>query len=224
MAHHRNLAAAFIVAAAVPVIAPARADGFDARPITIETRDGPGSIVITNPGDRAIYLETRVFDWSQDAAGQNVLSESDTAIASPPATRVGPHATYNLRVKLPPGAPGRERAFRVVIEQIPDRDSIRAGQIVFALTQSLPAFVEPGEMSPPVLRARLLDALHILITNEGARRARIADITQNNRVVAQGLVGYALGHSSLAVALRSEVHPGELDFVTDLGRRAIDIR
>ena len=39
--------------------------------------------------------------WSQDVAGQNVLAESETAIASPPATWVGPHSTYNLRVKLP---------------------------------------------------------------------------------------------------------------------------
>ncbi|MDQ2802218.1 MAG: fimbria/pilus periplasmic chaperone [Pseudomonadota bacterium] len=176
MAYHRTLAAAVVLAAAaLTATLPARADGFDARPVTIETRDGLGSIVITNPGDRRIYLETQVYDWSEDAAGQNVLAESDTAIASPPAMWVGPHSTYNLRVKLPGGAPGQERAFRVMIRQLPNRSDIRAGHIVFALTQSLPAFAEPADMPPPALGGRFTDGRHILISNDGGRRARIAN-------------------------------------------------
>ncbi len=106
MAPHLPLAAALLAAAAASA-APAHAGGFDARPVTIETRDGLGAVAVTNPGDRKIYLETESFEWTQDAAGQNVLTESDAAIASPPAMWVGPHSTYNPRLKLPGGAPGR---------------------------------------------------------------------------------------------------------------------
>ena len=62
----RTLAAA--AALAVSIIMPpppARASGFDARPVTIETRDGMASVVITNPGDRRIYLEAQIYDWSR---------------------------------------------------------------------------------------------------------------------------------------------------------------
>lgn len=225
MASNRSLAAAAILAAAVIIVSPpAHADGFDARPVTIETRDGLASIVLTNPGDRKIYLETQVYDWSQDAVGQNVLVESETAIASPPATWVAPHSTYNLRVRLPSGAPGQERAFRITIKQLPDRSDIQAGRIVFALTQSLPAFVEPAGLGPPSLRGRFIDPRRILISNDGVRRARIANISQDGRVVAPGLIGYALGRSNLAIVLPAAVRPGAIEVETDVGRRTIEVR
>ena len=206
------------------VSSSAYADGFDARPVTIETRDGLASIVLTNPGDRKIYLETQVYDWSQDAAGQNVLIESETAVASPPAMWVAPHSTYNLRVKLPAGAPGQERAFRVMIKQLPDRSDIQAGRIVFALTQSLPAFVEPADLGPPSLRGRFIDPRRVLISNDGVRRARIANISQDGRVVASGLIGYALGRSALAIVLPESIHPGIIEVETDVGRRTMEVR
>jgi len=224
MALNQSLVAAAVLAAAAMTALPAQAEGFDARPVTIETQDGLASIVLTNPGDRKIYLETQVYDWSQNAAGQNVLVESDTAIASPPAMWVAPRSTYNLRVKLPGGAPGQERAYRVMIKQLPDRSDIQAGRIVFALTQSLPAFVEPTEARPPSLRGRFIDARRILIANDGGRRARLANISQDNRVVAPGLIGYALGRSALTIVLPASVHPGTIEVETDAGRRTIEVR
>lgn len=211
-------------ACALMLATTARADGFDARPVTIETRNTVGSVVITNPGERKIYLETQIYDWSQDAAGHDVLAESETAVASPPATWVGPHSTYNLRIRLPAGAPGQERAFRVQIKQLPDRSDIVAGQITFALTQNLPAFAEPAGMTPAVLRGQFIDAKHILIVNDGGRRARLADIVQDGHLIAPGLIGYALSHSTVAVALSSPMHPGNVEVGTDSGKRTLDVR
>jgi len=224
--HLRSFMAAVTMGAAFMALvsSPARADGFDARPVIIETRDGLGAIVITNPGDRRIYLETIVYDWSQDVAGHDVLAEADAAIASPPAMWVGPHSTYNLRVRLPVSEGGRERAYRVLIKQLPDRSDITAGRIVFALTQSLPAFAEPADLQPPALRGRLVDARHILISNDGGRRARIANIAQDGHIVAPGLNGYALSHSAVEILLPSPVHAGAIDLETDAGRKTLALR
>jgi len=216
--------ASILAIASLPPTKAAHADGFDARPVTIETRDGLGSVVITNPGDRKIYLETQIEDWSQDASGHDVLVESDAAIASPPALWVEPHSTYNLRLRLPPSSTGQERAFRVRIKQLPVRADIAAGRIVFALTQSLPAFAEPAEPSAPALHGRFLDPRHILIANDGGRHARLANITQDRRMLAPGLVGYALAHSFLSIALPSPMRPGPIEVETDLGPRTVDIR
>ena len=137
---------------------------------------------------------------------------------------MAPHSTYNLRIKLPSGAPGQERAFRVVVKQLPDRSDIVAGRVVFALTQSLPAFAEPADLQPPALRARLIDAQRILILNDGGRRARLANIAQDGRIVAPGLVGYALSRSTLAVALLTPIRPGSIEVETDVGRRTLEVR
>jgi fimbrial chaperone protein len=203
---------------------PSLAAGFDARPVIIETHGGNvASLTVTNPGDRKIYLQNSVHEWRQDPSGQDVLTESAAAIVSPPGMWIQPGATYNLRIQLPP-ANDRELAFRVVLQQLPDKSEIQAGRIVFAVTQSLPAFAEPAQPTPAVLRARLVDPRHLLITNDGGRRARLADVKADGQMVGPGLVGYALAHSSILVAVKSPVRAGKLEIDTDQGRRSVDIR
>jgi fimbrial chaperone protein len=203
---------------------PSLAAGFDARPVTIETHGGNvASITVTNPGDRKIYLQNSVHEWRQNPSGQDVLTESAAAIVSPPGMWVQPGATYNLRIQLPP-ANDRELAFRVILQQLPDKSEIQSGRIVFAVTQSLPAFAEPAQPTPATLRARLVDPRHLLVTNEGGRRARLADIKADGQIVGPGLVGYALAHSSVLVALRTPVRAGKVDIDTDQGRRTIELR
>ena len=203
---------------------PTFAAGFDARPVTIETRGGNvASITMTNPGDRKIYLQNSVHEWRQDPSGRDVLSESAAAIISPPGMWIQPGATYNLRIQLPP-ASDRELAFRVILQQLPDKSEIQAGRIVFAVTQSLPAFAEPAQPTPALLRARLIDPRHLLISNEGGRRARLADIKADGQMVGPGLVGYALAHSSVRVALGAPVRAGKVEIDTDQGRRTVELR
>lgn len=201
-----------------------QAAGFDARPVTIETRGGNvASITVTNPGERRIYLQNSVHEWRQDASGKDVLTESQAAVVSPPGMWIQPGATYNLRIQLPP-ASDRELAFRVILHQLPDRSEIQAGRIVFSVTQSLPAFSQPAQPTPAALRARLVDPQHLLISNDGGRRARLADIKADGQIVGPGLAGYALAHSSVMIALESPVRAGKLEIETDQGRRTIDVR
>jgi fimbrial chaperone protein len=223
----RNRALAIALAVAVCAAAfstSLRAAGFDARPVTIETRGGNvAAITVTNPGDRKIYLQNSVQEWRQDPSGQDILSDTPAAIVSPPGMWVQPGATYNLRIQLPP-AGDRELAFRVILQQLPDKSEIQAGRIVFAVTQSLPAFSEPAQLTPAALRARLVDPHHLMITNDGGRRARLADIKAGGQLVGPGLVGYALAHSSVLVALKSPVRGGTVEIETDQGRRVVEIR
>jgi fimbrial chaperone protein len=225
MSTSRSFLAAAVVAACLAIASPPTlAAGFDARPVTIETHGGNvASITITNPGERKIYLQNSVHDWRQDPSGQDVLTESAAAIVSPPGMWIQPGATYNLRIQLPP-ANDREVAYRVILQQLPDKSEIQAGRIVFAVTQSLPAFSEPAQLTPAALRARLIDPRHLMITNDGGRRARLADIKAGGQLVGPGLVGYALAHSSVLVALKSPVRGAAVEIETDQGRRVVEIR
>jgi P pilus assembly chaperone PapD len=76
--HRRTLAIALAVAACAVASSPSpRAAGFDARPVTIETRGGNvAAITVTNPGDHKIYLQNSVQEWRQDPSGQDTLSDT----------------------------------------------------------------------------------------------------------------------------------------------------
>ncbi len=183
-----------------------------------------GLVVVTNSGERRIYLESQVLDWSQDGSGAEHVVESETALASPPAMWVPPRSSYTMRIRLPPGSADVERAFRVMIKQLPERSEVVGGRVVFALTQNLPAFVVPPNPSAPVLTARIMDPRRVLIQNAGGRRARLTKITQDGHVLASGLIGYALARGGLAVPLVSPIHAGTLDVETDVGHRDISVR
>lgn len=220
----RSFVVATLLAAATGFLNAAGAESFDIRPITIETRDGLGLIIVTNPGDQRIYLQSQVFDWSQDVTGGERTVESEVAIASPPAMWVPPRSSYTMRIRLPGGAPDAERAFRVVIRQLPEQSDITGGRVVFALTQNLPAFVVPVNPSPPALSIRSIGLRRIAIQNGGGRRVQVTGVKQNGRLIASGLVGYALAHGALAVSLARPVHPGWIELNTDLGRRSLLLR
>lgn len=169
-------------------------------------------------------MEAQIYDWSSNAAGNPVLAESPTAIASPPAIWVPPHSSYSLRVRLAPSGPGQERAYRVIVRQLPERSDIAAGRITLALGQSLPAFVEPTDITLPSVTARIIGPQQLMLANAGGRRLQIANVSQDGRVVAKGLAGYVLGRSNLAVRTSALVHPGQIEAETDLGPRNFELR
>ena len=200
---------------------PAAAATFDVRPVTIEARNGSASFTVSNPGDTRVYIETSVYSWSMDAAGKDVLVEAGDAVSSPPAMWIPPHGSYLVRLVLPKASGNREGNYRVAVQNVPDRMEITAGRVVFSVTQRLPAFSEPDDLAPPDLHASL-EGGHLMIVNNGGRRARISGVAQDGKVLAQGLLGYALGGYKLALDVR--VHPGRIEVGTDQGMRTLDAR
>lgn len=214
---------AFIVSCLVCLITSgAQAEGFDVRPVILEAKGGLATFTVANPGTARIYIETSVMEWSKDADGKDLLKESAEAVASPPGIWVPAGASYLVRVSLPPPRGNQERAFRVLAQQVPDRSSFTAGRIVFAVTQSLPAFSQPDSMAPPTLSATLRGTT-LMITNSGGRRSRIQAVRQDGRTLATGLLGYALAGTTSAIPVPG-LHAGHVDIDTDLGPRALEVR
>ena len=205
--------------------APLRAQSFEVRPVLIETRDGIASVTVTNPTDRRIYIRSTIMDWGRSGSGEDALTESREAVASPPATWIEPRGTYNLRLRLPaPPRDGAERPFRVVLQNLPDRQDMSGGRVVFAITQSIPAFYQRGELAAPSLSGRVVGQRQIRISNDGGRRVRISQVSQGGQVLGSGLLGYALPGTSLLVNLTAgSVRPGRIEVQTDLGLRFVDL-
>jgi P pilus assembly chaperone PapD len=221
----RHLVPLSFVMAVCGTLSSALAQGFEIRPLLIETRDGNAAITLTNPTNRRIYVRGEVLDWSQDPSGRDVLTRADDAIASPPATWIEPSGTYVFRIRLPAPRSGEaERAFRLDFQQLPSREDLGAGRVVFSVTQRLPAFYQARDGQPPSLRARLINDRTLLIYNDGERRARLSDVSQSGRVLAPGLVGYALPKSAVRVSVPAGTNRSRIEVQTDLGPRAIDVR
>lgn len=210
---------------ALPGLRPAAAQGFDVRPVIIETKDGTASVAVGNSGDRRLYIETQMLDWRRDASGHDVLTESREAVASPPGTYVQPGSSYTIRLAAPPVAGGgREHTYRLQIQQVPEASDLVGGRVVIAVTQSLPVFVQPPDLTPMDLSARLVGGNHLLIHNAGGRRARIGSVTQDGRKLADGLLGYALGGQDLDLMVPGGLHAGTVELGTDLGPRLVQVR
>ena len=195
-----------------------------ALPVTIAPRTGPlSSLSVTNPSDRIVHLKADVKEWYQDAFGQDVFVASSAAFISPTRVVLEPGVTRQFSVKLPE-AGERELAFRILLQQLPGETYSYAGDSSSRITQSIPAFSEPAQPQNAKLRARRIDAQHLLITNDGDRRARLIAISSRGQVVAAHLVSFALAHSNVLVPLDYPISGISVDIETDQGRHLIELR
>jgi P pilus assembly chaperone PapD len=204
----------------------AGAEGFSVRPILIESAGGGVSVVtLANEGDTKIYIEASALDWSADRNGNPSMRQAGgDVVVSPPAAWIPPGTAYQFRVMLPPPPQGGEKAYRIELARIPSREELTSGHVVFALTQSIPAFSTSPAAAPPALTARADGSSSIEFRNDGGRRLRVADAAQNGRILQKGLLGYVLGHSTLHVRLKAPAAPGQITVETDLGPRRVDVR
>jgi len=195
-----------------------------ALPVTIVPRTGPlSSLSVTNPSDRIIHLKADIKEWHQDALGQDVFVASSTAFISPTRTMIEPGVTRQFSIKLPE-AGERELAFRILLQQLPEQTYRYAGDNSSTITQSIPAFSEPAQTQKAKLRARRIDSQHLLITNDGDRRARLISISSRGQVVAGHLVSFALAHSNLLVSLSYPLSAASVDIETDQGHHLVEVR
>lgn len=198
--------------------------GFAVRPISIDTSDGNGSLSISNSGAQRIYISAIVYKWTLDENGVDQLTLAPDAVVSPPAMWIEPLSDYTIRVRVPASPEGKEGTYRLLLSQVPTREDETSGGVVIAVTQSIPIFSQPAALSPAALSARIIGPEQLLISNEGGRRVRITDLGQDDQLMLEGLVGYALGESKLKVLTKSPIHPGNIQVMTDLGPLQIDVK
>lgn len=164
-----------------------------------------GSLTLRNDEDIAVAVQTRVFRWSQ-VDGKEILEPTTEVVASPPAVTLTPGAEYVVRVVRVTKQPVRgEESYRVIVDQLPNlqRQQVRAVNLL--IRQSIPVFFRARQLNVSNVSwslAYLGDKLVIVATNSGDERLRIASLSLRDaagRTISfgKGLVGYALGQSSM---------------------------
>lgn len=191
--------------ALLPPVA-ASADGLRVAPVTLEVT-APGaatSLTLRNTAQQPKTVQIRVFRWVQ-VDGQERYEPTNDVVASPPMTQLAPNATQTVRVVRTASTAVRgEEAYRVIVDEVPDRSQSRAGTVAFATRLSIPVFfTEPGVRLPQVTWALRQSGNTVVLEarNAGDVRLRLANITlrRGGTVVYrhEGLFGYVLGRSSM---------------------------
>lgn len=138
-------AACLAASAAVP--APAVAGSLQIDPIRLEINAGrrTATLRVTNQEQSPVAIRAYALGWTQ-VNGEDRYEETSAVILSPPIFTIPAGGTQLIRLGLrnPAGGP---RAFRVMVEEVPQASP--GGGVQVALRLNLPLFVSiaPGQAS-----------------------------------------------------------------------------
>ncbi len=153
-------------------------------PVILEiTASDRTSFTIKNNYNRAVSYQLSLLAWDQ-GQGDDRLTPSDDLVISPPAFTLAPGASREVRIgyrqKQP--RPAIERAFRVMVEELPDVTAGKnaAGVVQMTVKHLLPLYSLSSNpnASPDLSWSIQRDGqrLRIRAENRGDRRAFIRDI------------------------------------------------
>lgn len=177
---------------------------------------------IQNQGSTPATMQVRVVGWQQQQGHERYLQQDDV-VASPPIVRINSNSKQLIRlIKQTPVPAGKELAYRVVVDEIPEPADSSKPQMGLKLQMrySIPLFTygagipidkagsnhanaEPEKLSwrvikdegKPVLQIRNLGHVHVRLSHVTISRGSL------RYQLADGLMGYVLPQSERVWAL-----------------------
>jgi fimbrial chaperone protein len=184
----------------------AHAASLQVAPVLLEVAS-PGAVTtvtLRNTGTAPISTQIRIFRWVQEG-GKERLEPTEDVVASPPAADLRPEQDYVVRiVRLSKGPMAGEEAYRLLIDELPE-PAQQARTVNFVVRHAIPLFFDATNSSAPQATWRVSRkgrAVSLTATNEGDRRIRLSGVKVGSGArtfsFGPGLVGYALGHSTMS--------------------------
>jgi fimbrial chaperone protein len=169
-----------LLANACVAASAAAAGTISVSPIRIEMAPGDRSVVVTvrNDGDAPTLVQTELVAWGQ-AGGEDRLEPTADLLASPPIFSIAPRTEQIVRIAVRrPAEAGRERAYRLLVTEVPGAPQPGFAGAHFALKLSLPVFVHAGhaKAAPQIAWNGALNAngsLALTAVNSGTRHLQI---------------------------------------------------
>ena len=169
MASHRSrrFATAFLALGSLALAGLASAAQFSLSMtrIHLDASHAVETVAFTNQEDKAVAFEVQVKRWRQAADGTWQLVPDDSSlVVHPLILRVEPGATQRLRVGSLSPTVSEEQAFRIELNELPDRNAKQINGIRMLARVSVPVFVQP---------AGAKSALAIVVDSLGTHDARL---------------------------------------------------
>ncbi len=143
--------------------------------LTLEGDRTSAALRLINTGEAPVTVQVEAVAWTQDERGTDRYAPTGELIYFPRLLTLGAGAEGVVRVAYQgPTVAGRERAFRLYAEEIPEPDGKRWRM---ALRLGVPVFVRPARLGPARWRLRRVEVhpgrVTVRVENPGARHARI---------------------------------------------------
>lgn len=203
----QRLIGAAIAAASALLALPSAAATLQVYPVNIGFYAGETAqaVYVKNTGSAAIGAQIRAYAWHQHN-NQEVLSETEDLLVSPPMTHIPAGRQQLIRVMVPaPPVGTEEQAYRLVVDELPGASNMAPKDGVrFLLRYSIPVFVNCNAQSPSAQNLvfsldRSAHPVMLKVRNNGAQHIKLGNITLisggHHQAMNQGLLGYVLPHS-----------------------------
>ncbi len=183
--------------------APAWAAGLQIAPVglSLASSDQAGIFTLSNTGAAPLNAQLRIFKWTQNEQGEDVLTPSDDLIASPPMLALPVNGSQEVRIIRAQVAGKAEAHYRLIVDELPTPSATPRKGLSIALRYSIPIFINAQDRPEVVLQwgaKTTADGKTLLsIHNPGVERAQIARIWlqaqgQEAKMLNYGLFGYVL--------------------------------
>jgi fimbrial chaperone protein len=183
----------------------ALAGSVELSPITLQMvgKERTTTLRVRNTEAQPITLQLRAVDWAQ-TQGDDAYTRSQTLAVSPPVFTLKPGETQTVRVVVEGvDAVKTEKAYRLILDQIPESRLKGEAGVVVPIRVLLPVFLTPSASSRPKLSWTLSASPSggvLTAKNTGDARERLVGlkVTSGATEVSseQGLSGYVLAGSS----------------------------
>ncbi|HUI44564.1 MAG TPA: fimbria/pilus periplasmic chaperone [Nitrospirota bacterium] len=125
---------------------PASAADFRVSPIRLDLGQSvkSGAINVANDGEGQLNLQISVSEWSQDAEGKDVYTDTSDIVFFPKIMTVDAGEQRVIRVGIKGAPQPREKTYRIFIEQIPERNKGKGVNLAISIRFAPPIFVMPA--------------------------------------------------------------------------------
>jgi len=174
-----RIAAVFLLWLASAVCA---ASEFSVTPIRLDMEPGMRSAAVTvvNDDELPLRLQLKLMQWTQDASGLDVYTESDELVYFPKLMSVQPRDRRLVRIGLKAPAGATERTYRLFLDELPETARPSASGLSFTVRFALPIFLPAAESHPRgAIESIELEGgrLRIAVANTGNQNFRITSVS-----------------------------------------------
>lgn len=202
-----GIMSAFLMLATPPSV---QATSLQIAPVLLEipATGAASKLILKNTGSEQVKAQIRVFKWIQKN-GKDELVPTRDVVASPPLAKVSANGTNTVRiVRISKTPPKGEEAYRLIVDQLPDKSKDTGFGVKLQMRYSIPVFFGANTGVVPRLAWTVKNnGSNLVVKNNSKRHARISELKiQSSKgtdiAIKNGLVGYVLSNSTASFDLK----------------------
>ena len=168
----RNLIIVCVAALFLFIHSLALAGSFRAVPVRIylDARSKTAVVRIINDGDDKLTLQLEAKSWRQDDAGKDIYGETGEIIFFPKIAEIEKGGERIVRVGYNGRQEGREKTYRLYLQELPLKKPGEKSALTFAVTMALPIYVAPEKVKTDWAASQAglsEERLRVKVTNGG---------------------------------------------------------